>query len=60
MPVNFAGRVVNMEAFRNLADEFGCWLIEDACHSPGGSFINSLGEKVQAGSGKSHKEWQTC
>lgn len=52
MPVNFAGRVVNMEAFRNLADEFGCWLIEDACHSPGGSFINSLGEKVQAGSGK--------
>jgi hypothetical protein len=52
IPVNFAGRVIDMEAFRNLADEFGCWLIEDACHSPGGSFINSLGEKVQAGSGK--------
>jgi dTDP-4-amino-4,6-dideoxygalactose transaminase len=52
IPVNFAGRVVDMEAFRNLADEFGCWIIEDACHSPGGYFINSLGEKVMSGSGR--------
>jgi UDP-4-amino-4,6-dideoxy-N-acetyl-beta-L-altrosamine transaminase len=52
IPVNFAGRVVNMEAFRRLADEFNCWIIEDACHSPGGYFINSAGEKVMSGSGK--------
>jgi len=52
IPVNFAGRVVNMEAFRKLADEFGCWIIEDACHSPGGYFINSKGEKVLSGSGR--------
>jgi UDP-4-amino-4,6-dideoxy-N-acetyl-beta-L-altrosamine transaminase len=52
IPVNFAGRVVNMEAFRNLADEYGCWIIEDACHSPGGYFFNSTGEKVMSGSGK--------
>ncbi len=52
IPVNFAGRVVDMEAFRNLADEFGCWIIEDACHSPGGYFINSNKEKVMAGSGR--------
>jgi hypothetical protein len=52
IPVNFAGRVVDMEAYRQLADEFGCWIIEDACHSPGGYFINSQGEKVLAGSGK--------
>lgn len=51
IPVNFAGRVVDMEAFRKLADEFGCWIIEDACHSPGGYFINSFGEKVMSGSG---------
>ena len=52
IPVNFAGRVVDMEVFRQLADEFGCWIIEDACHSPGGYFINSTGEKVMSGSGK--------
>lgn len=52
IPVNFAGRVVDMEGYRKLADEFGCWIIEDACHSPGGYFINSEGEKVLAGSGK--------
>ncbi|RZS98265.1 UDP-4-amino-4,6-dideoxy-N-acetyl-beta-L-altrosamine transaminase [Cecembia calidifontis] len=52
IPVNFAGRVVDMEAFRALADEFGCWIIEDACHSPGGYFINSAGEKVMSGSGR--------
>lgn len=52
IPVNFAGRVVDMEAFRKLADEFGCWIIEDACHSPGGFFVNSKGEVVYSGSGK--------
>ncbi|MGY6523500.1 MAG: UDP-4-amino-4,6-dideoxy-N-acetyl-beta-L-altrosamine transaminase [Mongoliitalea sp.] len=52
IPVNFAGRVVDMEAFRALADEFGCWIIEDACHSPGGYFINSEGEQVKSGSGR--------
>ena len=51
IPVDFAGRVVNMEEFRKLADEFNCWLIEDACHAPGGSFNNSNGEKIFAGSG---------
>lgn len=52
IPVNFAGRVVDMEAFRRLADEFNCWVIEDACHSPGGYFINNQGDQVKAGSGR--------
>lgn len=52
IPVNFAGRVVDMEAFRQLADEFNCWIIEDACHSPGGYFINSEGDQIKAGSGQ--------
>jgi hypothetical protein len=52
IPVNFAGRVVDMEAFKELADEYDCWIIEDACHSPGGYFINKSGEKVMAGSGR--------
>ncbi len=51
IPVDFAGRVVDFEAFRALADEFDCWLIEDACHSPGGSFINAAGNTIKAGSG---------
>jgi len=52
IPVNFAGRVVDMEAFRALADEFGCWIIEDACHSPGGFFVNAKGEEIKSGSGE--------
>lgn len=51
IPVDFAGRSVNMEDFRSLADEFNCWIIEDACHAPGAFFENSRGEKIKAGSG---------
>ena len=50
--MNFAGRVLDLEVFRKLADEFGCWIIEDACHSPGGYFIDSNGKKTRAGSGE--------
>lgn len=50
IPVDFAGRSADMEAFKKLADEFNCWIIEDACHAPGAYFINSKGEKVLAGS----------
>jgi dTDP-4-amino-4,6-dideoxygalactose transaminase len=41
-----------MESYRELANEFVCWIIEDACHSPGGYFYNKLGEKILSGSGK--------
>ncbi len=52
IPVDFAGRAVNLEEFRALADEFGLWIIEDACHAPGASFVNSQGETIACGSGK--------
>ena len=52
IPVNFAGRVVDMQAFRQLADEFDCWIIEDACHSPGGFFLDSDQKEVMSGSGQ--------
>ncbi|MCO6359480.1 UDP-4-amino-4,6-dideoxy-N-acetyl-beta-L-altrosamine transaminase [Roseivirga pacifica] len=51
IPVDFAGRSVDLEAFRELADEFNCWIIEDACHAPGAFFKNNKREKVKAGSG---------
>lgn len=41
IPVDFAGLPVDMEAFRMLADEYGLWIIEDACHAPGGHFVDS-------------------
>lgn len=51
IPVDFAGRAVNMEAFRQLADEYGLWIIEDSCHAPGGYFLDSKGKKQLCGNG---------
>lgn len=51
IPVDFAGRAVNLEEFRKLADEFGLWIIEDACHAPGGYFIDSKGTQQLCGNG---------
>jgi len=49
IPVDFAGRAVDLEAFRALADKYGCWIIEDACHAPGGFFTDSKGMKHNCG-----------
>ena len=40
VPVDFAGYPADMVAFRELADEFGLWLLEDSCHAPGASFLS--------------------
>lgn len=52
IPVDFSGRPVDMEAFRILADEFDLWIIEDACHAPGGYFINFNNDISRCGSGQ--------
>ena len=52
VPVDFAGYPHQMEEFRQLADEYGLWILEDACHAPGGYFIDSNGEKQFCGIGK--------
>ncbi|RFS17252.1 UDP-4-amino-4,6-dideoxy-N-acetyl-beta-L-altrosamine transaminase [Emticicia sp. C21] len=52
IPVDFAGRAVNLEEFRKLADEYNLWIIEDACHAPGGYFIDSNGDQQWCGNGK--------
>jgi UDP-4-amino-4,6-dideoxy-N-acetyl-beta-L-altrosamine transaminase len=49
IPVDFAGLPVDLEAFRQLADEFGLWLLEDACHAPGGSFTDTCGTQQKCG-----------
>ena len=51
IPVDFAGLPVNMEEFRDLADANDLWIIEDACHAPGGYFIDSKFEKNYCGNG---------
>ena len=50
-PVDFGGYAVDLEAYRKLADEFGCWILEDACHAPGGFFTDTKGEKQFCGNG---------
>lgn len=49
--VDFAGRAVNLEAFRKLANDYGLWIIQDSCHSPGGFFVDSNGNNQNCGNG---------
>ncbi|NGP78144.1 UDP-4-amino-4,6-dideoxy-N-acetyl-beta-L-altrosamine transaminase [Balneolaceae bacterium YR4-1] len=51
IPVDFAGRAVNLEAFIELADEYNLWIIEDACHAPGGYFTDSKAKQQRCGNG---------
>lgn len=52
IPVDFSGLPVDLELFRELAKEHDLWIIEDACHAPGGHFIDSNGHKQMCGNGK--------
>ena len=51
IPVDFAGLPINMEEFRVLADMHNLWIIEDACHAPGGYFVDSNSDKNFCGNG---------
>jgi UDP-4-amino-4,6-dideoxy-N-acetyl-beta-L-altrosamine transaminase len=50
--VNFAGNVIHLEKLRELTTKYGLWIIEDACHSPGGYFVDKSGEISLSGSSK--------
>lgn len=51
IPVDFAGRAFDLEAFRKLADEYNLWIIEDACHAPGGYFKDTKNTAQKCGNG---------
>ena len=51
IPVDFAGLPLNLEEYRELAKEYDLWIIEDACHAPGGYFKDSKGERNFCGNG---------
>ncbi len=49
--VDFAGKPVQLEALKELATNHGLWIIEDACHAPGGSFVDRHGATQKCGNG---------
>lgn len=51
IPVDFAGLPIDLEKFQALAKEHDLWIIEDACHAPGGYFVDSKDEKQMCGNG---------
>lgn len=51
IPVDFAGRAVNLEEFKKVADEYDMWILEDACHAPGGFFVDCNNVKQFCGNG---------
>jgi UDP-4-amino-4,6-dideoxy-N-acetyl-beta-L-altrosamine transaminase len=52
VPVDFAGNPVNLESLKQVTDKYGAWILEDACHAPGGYFTDSKGVKQHCGNGK--------
>jgi len=52
IPVDFAGYPADMAEFRRLADRYGLWIVEDACHAPGGFFTTPDGKRQNCGNGK--------
>jgi UDP-4-amino-4,6-dideoxy-N-acetyl-beta-L-altrosamine transaminase len=51
IPVDFAGRAVDLEKFKVLAEQYSLWIIEDACHAPGGYFTDSNNYIQKCGNG---------
>lgn len=51
IPVDFAGYAVDTERLRSIADKYNLWIIEDACHAPGGYFTDSKKHKIYCGQG---------
>ncbi len=51
IPVDFAGRAVPLEDLKPLVKKYGIKVIEDACHSPGGYYLDETGNRQQCGNG---------
>ena len=49
--VDFAGYPADTERLRKIADRHGLWVVEDACHAPGGYFTDSKSGKEFCGAG---------
>lgn len=52
VPVDFAGYPYHADRLRKLADAYGLWILEDACHAPGASFRDAGGDWQKTGSSR--------
>lgn len=50
--VDFAGYPHDMQEVRRIADRFGLWVIEDACHAPGAEWTDKEGFRHRTGEGR--------
>ncbi|MBM3191777.1 MAG: UDP-4-amino-4,6-dideoxy-N-acetyl-beta-L-altrosamine transaminase [Chlamydiae bacterium] len=50
IPVDFAGLPVGSEKLSGLAQKYGLWILEDACHAIGGGYYDSKHNFVSVGS----------
>lgn len=50
--VDFAGYPHNLDQFKEICNEYGVWLIEDACHAPGAWFTDKDGNRQKSGNGE--------
>lgn len=51
IPVDFTGLAVDTARLREIADRHGLWILEDACHAPGGTFAGREGAVHRCGDG---------
>lgn len=51
IPVDFAGYPLQAEQLRDICSKHGLWILEDACHAPGGAFADSKGQIHRCGDG---------
>jgi len=49
IPVHLGGVVCDMDSIADIAKENDLWIIEDACHALGGSWIDNKGDKHRIG-----------
>lgn len=50
IPVDFAGLPVDLEKLKVIANQHELWVIEDACHAPGGYYYDSKNQRQMCGS----------
>jgi UDP-4-amino-4,6-dideoxy-N-acetyl-beta-L-altrosamine transaminase len=51
VPVDFAGYPVDLERLRSISARYNLWIVEDACHAPGGYFVDSNSLDQKCGNG---------
>lgn len=49
IPVDFAGYPLKMDDFKQISNKYNLWIIEDACHAPGASFVDNKNIRQRTG-----------